>query len=267
MVLAVYGGDANNNYGLANPATITLTNAFVNQPPAQRAVESLYLQLLHRTADMSGMNTFGAALGGGMLSNAQVAMILETSPEGRLNQVNDLYMQILRRPVFGDASGSTTWTNFLLQGGTLAQLSDILYSSLEYLNTTVPGLSVPPTTDPGSASSQSVSNDLFLEDLLGDTRKTNIGTDFYVQNPPNFRQQLDSGVADRATVVAEIMGTAFAQATVVNTVYSNLLGRQAETAGLNLWVNAMRQGLTEEGLIALISGSPEFNARAQSAEM
>ena len=109
----------------------------VSQEFLTHAVNLLYAQYLHRTADPTGMNAsinffrFGGTM-------EQLIAVLVSSPEFRQSQgqgtndgfLNALYQDALNRAL--DPSGRAAWDQALANGASYAQVADAILSSTEY---------------------------------------------------------------------------------------------------------------------------------------
>src|SRR5439155_26259730 len=105
---------------------------FYGTASQQHFVMQVYLDLLQRPADATGLATWTAALAQGF-SRAQMAQAIEDSPEFRSVEVGNLYATFLHRSP--DPSGLDTFTAFLAKGGTVEQAAEILTGSQEYFLT------------------------------------------------------------------------------------------------------------------------------------
>src|SRR5262249_55866610 len=120
---------------LANSTGTLSGGQVVNvKPPPSNAtfLAQIYPDLLHRTADPSGLATFGNALAQGMSRN-EVALALATSPEYRMNLIESFYNLYLHRTA--DDSGLTGSLATLNTGGTDEQVQVAITGSPEYFQT------------------------------------------------------------------------------------------------------------------------------------
>src|SRR5262249_21364028 len=110
-------------------AAVVATNPVSGNAPF---VEALYLDFLHRTADLSNPNGAGgwvAALDQGMHA-AAVANGIAHSPEALGVDVDALYQRFLGRAA--DPAGRAAFVGYLQAGGTLEGASQSLLASPEY---------------------------------------------------------------------------------------------------------------------------------------
>src|SRR5437660_3539314 len=96
-------------------------------------VGMVYQDLLHRSADASGLAAFTTALEQGALTRLGVALAIEGSPEYHAGQVEALYGLLLHRPA--DPNGLSSFTAFLAAGGSPEQGGALLAGSPEYFQT------------------------------------------------------------------------------------------------------------------------------------
>jgi hypothetical protein len=90
----------------------------------------LYLDLLGRPVDASGLTFWSGLLHQAVATRSEVVLGIEDSPEYRTDVIESLYQRLFGRAV--DDSGLNTWGNFLERGGTAEQLEAILLGSAEY---------------------------------------------------------------------------------------------------------------------------------------
>ena len=96
----------------------------------QQFVAQVYLDLLSRTVDPSGLAAWSSLLDQGA-SRQFVALAIERSPESVTDSVNLLYAKYLHRQA--DPQGLLFWTSYLLGGGSVEALSTTFASSPEFL--------------------------------------------------------------------------------------------------------------------------------------
>jgi uncharacterized delta-60 repeat protein len=201
--------------------------------PNQRFVTQLYLDLLVRPVDPSGLTFWSGLLDQGATTRTEVVQAIENSPEYRTDIVEHLYGRVFRRAV--DPSGSKTWGDFLARGGTAEQLEAILLGSPEYF-----GIS-------GGA------NTGFINALYGNVlhRAPDSG------GAQTWSQALSSG-AMRDAVAAAVLGSPESDGNEVQGLYHRYLHRAADPAGFNVAVSALQHGMTNEQLTAALTSSKEY---------
>jgi hypothetical protein len=118
--------------GYPRPANSIDIGAVQTLTPQQRFVESLYLDFLHRTGDLSGQSDAGGwvtAVGQGMPA-ATVANAIARSPEALGVAVDGLYQRFLGRSA--DPAGRAGFVSYLQNGGTLEGATQLMLASPEY---------------------------------------------------------------------------------------------------------------------------------------
>src|SRR5262249_45361946 len=220
------------NYS-ANAVTLTLTTpASANQ----RFVTQVYLDLLNRPVDASGLTFWSGQLDGGATRSAVVANI-ERSQEYRTLVVTGIYQTLLHRAP--DPGGLNTFVTFLSSGRTIEQVKSSIAGSPEYFQTRGGG-----------------NNNGFLTALYQDALNRAIDSG----GQTTFTNALNNG-ASRTDVATTIFGSTEYRQNLVQGYYMHFLRRPADTAGLNGFVNALGAGARDEDVIAAIVGSPEYFGR------
>jgi hypothetical protein len=201
-------------------------------------VAGLYLDLLQRPIDRSGLNYWSGLLDRGVGRNQVVAM-LENTTEYRQLQVQQAYAAYLHRPA--DVSGLAHFTQLLANGGTVELLAAELVGSPEYL------------VRAGGTSGG------FLAALYQDAlhRPLDSGAQAF------FGQQLQAGAPPRQ-VAARIFAADEYQRLIVEAVYQRYLGRAADSAGLAHFLAQLRHGGRDEDVVAAVLGSAEFAATLEN---
>jgi uncharacterized delta-60 repeat protein len=97
----------------------------------QRFVAQLYLDLLERTVDSSGLAAWSGILDRGPATRTQVARAIETSPEYQTIQVQDAFGRFLNRAA--TAPEIMAFAQFLGAGGTVEEMETIITSSPEFV--------------------------------------------------------------------------------------------------------------------------------------
>ncbi len=230
---------------------------------SQAFVEQTYADLLHRSADPSGLAAWTSLIDQG-LSPRQFVLDIEASAENRADLVESAYESLLGRTA--DAAGLSFWTNFL-QNNPVQLMQAAIIGSAEFFQRA------------GGTSAAFLN--AIDEDVLGRAIDTNAQT-FFEQQLVNagvnaatvaaltnaqasFEQQLNAGVGN-AAVAAEILGSQEHLQDLVNSYYNEFLGRTADPAGLAHWVGVLGSlGGSQQAVIADIIASPESVARAAAA--
>jgi hypothetical protein len=218
------------NTGTGNK-NVTLTAATQNQI----YVSNLYLILLNRAADPSGLAAFTAELTQGV-SQATVVLQFQRSTEYLTLVVRSLYQKILKRQA--DPGGLQSNVIFLQNGGTIAQVTATLYGSAEYFQTQ------------GNST-----NNGFLTALYRDLLNRNPDP----SGLANYMAQLNQG-ASRTSVATSVLTSLEGSQDLVMCYYQQFLGRNADAGGLQAYSNSLVQGATEESVIRSLTSSGEaFN--------
>jgi uncharacterized delta-60 repeat protein len=209
--------------------------------PNQRYVSQVYLDLLQRSADASGLATWSAFLNQG---NSRTSMVqaIQGSTEYHTLVVRQLYGYVLGRPV--DDSGRNTWVRFLNQGGTVEQLEAYLLGSEEYFTRPLGG---------------NGTNDVFLEGIYRDLLHRAID--------PSGMQSLGQALAkdtSRSVVATFVMTSLESDQMEVQSLYSRFLRRTADHGGLDAFSSALQRGVSHELIIAALLGSDEYFSRART---
>ena len=200
---------------------------------AQRLVAQMYLDVLGRPVDSTGLAAWAGQLNAGSITADQVVQGLVSSQEYRVNLVQSMYQQLLHRPA--DANGLATWVNFLNQGGTDQQLEADLLGSGEYFN------------------NAGATNSGFLSALYLDVLHRPIDS----IGSQTWLEELSQGTS-RTAVAAAVVGSEESDAYVVNALYQQYLHRPADSAGLALFTGELEAGTPREGVIVALVGSSEY---------
>jgi len=242
-----------------NTSTVALTGTLtiagqtftvVQQPPVasntEAFVRQLYLDLLSRTADTAGLNTWVGWINSGQYTRAQVASQFFQSPEFALSgsYITKLYLAImLRDPDYG---GWVGWFNYQRAG----------HSQTEILNQFL-----------GSAEFQqrygSLDNTAFVTLVYSNVLNRAPDAGGLAQ----WVAWLNAGTYTRADVMNGFVTSPEFDARVRNRVYANMLyiaflRRAGETAGLDGWTNWLTAGTyTLDQVVNGFIASPEYLAR------
>jgi hypothetical protein len=231
------------SHTFANQGAYAITTTIQDEGGSQATVTSttavgwiagVYLDLLHRPIDPTGLTAWNALLNQG-LARQQIVTDIESSVEYRTDEVQAVYTQFLHRNA--DAFGLSAFVNALGSGMTVVQVEALILGSQEFFN------------DAGGTNSGFLT--ALYEDLLN--------------RPPDtfgmsaFLGALNAG-ASRQAVAAAILSSDEYHQDLIKSIYHQYLRRNADSFGLNAFTQAMHNGLTEEAVIALILGSQEYFA-------
>jgi len=204
--------------------------------PNQNFVNLVYLNLLNRPPDASGLAGWTGLLNQGVSRN-QVAADVQNSNEYRTDEIENLYHNLLGRNA--DPVGLTNDLAALAAGGTIEQIAMSIYTSAEFYQLS------------GSTPAG------FLSRLYQDQ----LGRSIDPTGLTGWECAIDSG-----TSLAEVVTAIFAGAEnlqrQVQLQYGNLLQRTADPGGLTHFVGVEQQS-GSFGVINGILGSPEYFGRAQ----
>jgi hypothetical protein len=195
-------------------------------------VNQLFVDILHRSADASGLSYYVGLLASGQ-STGQVALALLQSPEAEQIAVTQAYAQILTRTP--DSSGLSYGVGLLSGGGSIASLEATLAGSDEFYTkagSTVAGFTAA----------------LFAH-LFG-RGPDSAGTQFVAG-------QLAAGTT-RTQVAADLLGSTEALGDAVNSLYGSYLGRAADASGSALYVSQIAAGTSVNAIITQLVSSNDF---------
>jgi hypothetical protein len=220
--------------GLGPDATQGFTLTVQWATPSQRYMAQVYLDLLERPADFTGLAHWSGLLDEGV-SRFAVVLAMEASPEYRAVEVRNLYRRYLHRDA--DAEGLGAWVTFMLEGGTAAQVAAALVASPEYFLTRGGG------TVTGWLSG-------FYQDGLGrliDSGSAALDTDL-----------LSGGITTPAELAYVVLTGPEGETYRVEGLYQQYLHRAADAAGLSAWMGAEVLGVRDEQLVAAFLASAEY---------
>jgi uncharacterized delta-60 repeat protein len=224
--------DGTRHFGLARYVPVE------ERTPNERVVSQMYLDLLFRPVDPSGLAHWSGLLDQGV-PRTDVVRSIQASDEYLAAVVRDAYQRLLGR--LPDAGGSAAWAQFLAAGASQDQLEASLLGSAEYFS------------DRGRGT-----NDGFLAALYHDA----LGRAIDPSGQASWGQALAQG-ASRTDVALAVLGSAEADGVTVDRLYQRFLGRPADDFGRTAFTGALQQGASNDAVIADIVGSPEYFDRAQ----
>jgi hypothetical protein len=229
--------------GSSQPA-LTLSNTALVSAGDQnfRFVAEVYLDLLGRKVDPSGLAFWGGLLDAGLSNRGQVVVGIETSLEYRIVEVTHAYQQFLNRPP--DPGGLNTFVQFLMGGGTVEQMKAIIAGSPEFFNLSQTQSHPAGVTTP---------NQQFVDSLF----RSVLGRPADPSGLSVFTQELNANVA--ASVVAlQVLTSPEAEMDLVKSSYVAFLRRPADPAGLTGFTDQLLAGATDEQIIASLVASGEY---------
>ena len=232
-----------------NPAIIDQQSFTVSVVSANSSfISNLYLALLDRPADPSGLAYWLAQVNGGA-SRALVVLEIENDPsnEFRNDEVNRIYEKYLHRSALSDQAGLKYWAAALQGGMTVEEVSAAIVDSPEYLQHST-----------GTFNSWL---DDFYEDVF--QRTVDASSRAYWDSVAESGVGLSQIALDifHAPPLTGQQGNEY-QIDLVNGFYTDFLGRTSRgDPGADYWLSQMQQGVTDEAIAASILASPEFFAK------
>jgi uncharacterized repeat protein (TIGR01451 family) len=207
----------------------------------QRFLSEVYRDMLGRPIDANGLANWSGELAAG-ISRFQVVTNIQTSTtdEFRKDEVQAVYQQYLNRAA--DPQGLNDSVNFLKAGGTVEQLIAIIAASPEFNQHT------------------NGTNDSWLDVFYQDALHRPVDA----SGRAAWDAQFAAGQT-RTQVAAEILASDEYRMDLIQADYLRYLDRQPDPKGASDALAALKNGITDEQLIALImTDSPEFyNKTAQ----
>jgi hypothetical protein len=202
--------------------------------PSRCYVSTLYADLLGRDPDPQGLAYFSTVLDQGLANRTQVALAVQGSLEYRVVSVQREYLRLLHRPA--DPFGLNAFVNFLTGGGQLVQVTQMILSSPEYLQ----------TRGGGTAAG-------FLAALYHDVLRRPVDP----VGAAAFGPMLAAG-APTAAVATAVLFSQEAAAGLIGGLYGRFLSRDPDPQGLGVNLHALQSGVPAEFLAAELFGSDEY---------
>ncbi len=199
----------------------------------QQYVSQLYVALLNRAADSTGLTTYTNLLDHGA-SRTQVALAIETAPSNEFQTilVQNMYQTILNRQ--GDASGVTNWVKFMATHGFI-QTEAAIAGGPEFFQ------------QAGSTNSGFVT--LLYQRFLGRSPDAaGLATWTHALNIGHTRTQVAAGIVTSAEYRTDL----------VNSIYKQYLNSPPSSTSLSQWVNALGSGTSEQTVVANVVSSTTF---------
>ena len=223
---AVYQGNANNQSSTSGGLAIAVGT--VNQ----QLVDSVYVTALHRSADPAGL-----AFWTNILNQAK--------------PFKDIVKSIVGSKEAQDAAVAAAFITYLGIDPTSQQVKKTL--AIKNATGVSPTLQV--LGSKAYFDNAGGTNSSFLDQLGLDT----IGTSFSTTQKSTFSAQLASG-SSRQTVALEALGTVASRTFVVQLLYSDILGRSADSAGQTAFVQSLLAGSPVQHVIISMLGSDEYQS-------
>ena len=201
--------------------------------PNERFISEVYRDFLGRKVEAGGLAVWSGFLAAGN-TRAELVSEVESSIEYETDTVDMLYERYLHRAA--DAGGQSGFTNLIAHGDTIEQIAALIAGSPEFFSTQGGG-----------------TNDGFLVALYLDA----LGRPIDSQDEAMWSAKLASGTS-RTSVATNILSNQEYRQDVVALDYGQLLDRLAEPAGLDVWVNELAGGATDQQISAAIASSDEY---------
>jgi streptogramin lyase len=205
----------------------------VSGTPNQRYVSQLYLDLLQRPVDPTGLGAWVPMLDHGA-GDFQIVQGIMNSPEYHDRIVQNLYYRLLRRAAA--PAELDLWRNYFNLGGTAERVEAFILGSDEYRSVDQPAL-------------------VFLGGVYYDV----LDRDVDAVGAQEWSQALAEGMS-RSDVALDILRSPEASQDEVIGLFGGLLHRQPDPVGFNYFTTALQNGLTNELAIMLIATSNEYLA-------
>jgi hypothetical protein len=233
--------DQNGTFSTTSGAVVTAA-----LPPKQQVVAALYLDILGRSADPTGLAEFSQLIVSGVPVNDVIDAMM-ASNEYQTKVVNDLYMKYLGRPV--DSSGLTSALGFLESGGQVEVLAAHIIASPEFYNKAG-------GTDEGFLKA------LYLDVLGRPIDPVALSTDLVAlgdQVPGVLRVP----TASRQEIALNVLLSDEAALVAVEAAYQTYLGRPADSSALPAWEQQYMKD--PAGFLVAFLSSPEISQQGVTA--
>jgi hypothetical protein len=196
-------------------------------------IATTYIDLLHHSPDAQSAASWETQLNSG-LSRTKMVEALTSSGEHRRIIVDALYSLFLGRSP--DAAAEGNWLQYLANGGTIQQIEPALAGSQEFFQVEGGG------TEAG-----------FLRALYHIT----LGRDLDANAEAALENAMDNGLG--ALTVATVVATSpEALQDQVQAIYTQLLHRAADPAGLSYFVQQLEHGAGIDVVFTSLMSTPEF---------
>lgn len=217
-----------------NTATANTPAAIKELPSNERIVSQIYLDVLERPADPTGLANWTAKLNQGSTRD-EVLLGIQATEEYRRLAVQKLYRRLLKRD--GDEAGLAGFANALSLGSIIENVEAVMASSEEYFQTRA-----------------NQDNSVFLETVYLDT----LGRPIDEAARFGFLQQLNAGTSRKAIVDVIFASIEHHQVTVTG-YFQQLLRRITDPEGLAYFASvALASGARQEQVVAGICGADEY---------
>jgi len=221
-------------------------------------VERLYTTVFNRASDAAGLKHWVDHIIGGTMTPAQVASSFFFSTEFiNRNVSNEDYVDRLYRALMNrapDSSGRRHWINNLQSGMSRLEVFTLFVNSSEFANLCGEYGLTKESATPSIGVRMFVTR-LYVEAL--NRQPDASGFNHWLNNMQNG--MTGTTVAQHFIFSTEVINRKQTDDQYVEMLYRTLLGRASEAAGMQNWLNHLKNGMTREGVFNLFVSSPEFS--------
>lgn len=218
---------------LGSPTADMAVERYLAQPDPIHYVAQLYVDLLQRPADASGLHFWVDRLNGGLSHQGLVTAFLQ-SDEYRAVVLRGFYSNYLRRDA--DAAGLGYWLAVLRGGATTNQLRVLFLASDEFFQAR------------GGGTTDGYLNALYFSVLFRPVDGSGQAA---------FGPFLAAG-GSRLAVAAALATSRERAGAFVDVSYVLLLRRGVDDVGRNFFVPALQHGATDEDVLGALAASDEY---------
>lgn len=223
-------------FSVTNSGTsIILTVLSQPAPTNTTFVEQLYSDILGRSADSGGLNTWLSALAAGA-SREQIVSDIYTSTEHRTDQINQYYQTYLGR--MADPTGLNHWLGQFASGASETDVIAGIMGSSEYF------------------SHWGGTNESFIESLYLNL----LGRNADANGLSHWLSILDGG-SSRVDIATAFMNSQEYFSDLVDSAYEDILRRTGDDAGINSWMQSLDGGITPDLLDISFYSSAEYYSK------
>ena len=224
------GGSSSSSSGGSTVANTTLSTA------DQQWLNQVYMTLLHRPIDSTGLNAWGTDLNGGT-SPTQVVYDIEQTSEYQADEIQGAFQKLLG---VAAPSSAVTYLVGLMQGGADIQtIESIIIGTPEFY------------------SAAGGTNDAFLNTLYEDFLNRPVDQ----TSEAAWSTLMKAGYKTTQVALGVLSSTEYFT-DLVNQDYEKYMGVAPDATSLSAFVTALQKGTTTNDMVvASLLGSPEYLAR------
>jgi RHS repeat-associated protein len=227
----------------ATPASAQASTQTVLDTPFKQYVAAVYVTLLQRSVDITGLNYWSGRLENGDARGSIAAQLTHSAEYFATNVIKPAYQQFLNRNA--DQGGLDFWTSKLQGGLTDEQMQAGFIASDEFYRIANNSSSSVPVTQ---AHDRAWIDALYMA-LLGR------GPD---QNGEDYWTGQLQGVQTRLEVSNDFTGSTEGLSVRIQQTYQRYLGRPADPGGLAFWLSKYHAGAVNEDIVTGFISSDEF---------